>query len=618
MKRLIDFLNVCLVTNRGCNLRCDHCYIEPSLLASKSGISKEDFALAYSRISQLLEKDTRITAANVEILGGEITQMPFSFWEQMLPFALKKHAALKQATGKPAALAWCTNMIFKDIRYPALIEHYADDENWAVFIPWEMDSGRFGSKNKLYKKYLANVLSIPSAPKTINIIPTKQLVSMPIQDLVDTIDQLGITDISSDMLYPYGSGAQFFSEHQPTFDQVSQFYINLTEALKNRPEVTLSPWLEVEASLKNGAGFNLNGNDAYDITIEPDGSMVMNSSMTGSEAPLPSEPIILSDEAWALRAIWENTMQMDAKFSHEHETCFQCPFLRYCNGGYYHYKALPPDVLTVYSEDDCPGYKKYWQYAEARIKSSGERLYDITLANHLRERDRLRSPLKAFAQADSKPIREDALAIDLKSFLMAIEAFPRDHHILMTTHHLMGKSAEQRLWFYDALGISIDIDVQAFSAWPLASQEKIAKNTYSSNYQHVALEPEIVWVFCTQNQDHPTARVILDGISVREWSVEDYDEVIQEEGGSHLPSGLVVDSRNDELFRFLLTNNIPESVQKLSPPRPSMLSRGSARYLFRLREFLSLERFLFLHREDQYPSVYRTPKVEKMLENRRP
>lgn len=586
MRRIIDFMNICLVTNRGCNLRCTHCYIEPALLASKGGMSEAHFKLTYERIEALLKLDAHTSLINVEILGGEITRMPFEYWQNLLPFALGKHQHFREITGKAASLAWCTNMIFQDDRYFDLILAHKDNPNWGVFIPWEPDTNRFGTRNKLYPRYLKNLERIKDAGKTLNIIPTKMLVEMPIEEFVKVVQEGSFFDISSDMLYPYGSGKAFFEEHQPTFGQVSDFYIRMTEALEKIDGITISPWDEVSGSLMTGKGFNLNGNDAYDLTIEPDGSVVLNSSMTGTEAPLPSQSISLEDPLWSYKILFENIRQMDVKFSAEQPECNQCEYLRYCNGGYYHYKYLTPEALARYNQDDCAGYRKYWDYAKARLGSGVVNVSDL---NHQAMRAQLRKQHHEGFVEPSVPVFESTLATTYEAFFSSLADLSKSEYIVIDESRVFGSTLSERLWFYDGIGVEVEVSSDLLAKAGENQWMRIARNLASGNYRTLRLEPEVVWDYCSKHTSSRFAQLVLDAVIATRLA----HGVVAGTVATTMPSSLVVDQRNDELLRFVLLNNVPDSILAMAQTRAiPLLSRASADAVQKIRKHINFESLL--------------------------
>lgn len=588
MKRIIDFMNICIVTNRGCNLRCTHCYVEPALLASKFKMSEAHYQKAYERIEQLIKVDQHVRRVNVEVLGGEISRMPFEFWQRQLPFSLAKQAHFKQMTGHSAAFAWCTNMIIQDPRYFDLLNEHGHEPNWEVFIPWEMDTHRFGRNNKLFPTYLENVKKLDRAKKAINIIPTKHMLSLPIQEIKDFIRANGFSDLSCDMLYPYGSGKAYFDNNQPAFHEVSQFYIDLTEALIDEDWITISPWDEVSGCLQTGKGFNLNGNDAYDMTIEPDGSVVLNSSMTGTEAPLPSQALYLDAENWAFKAFFENIRQMDVKYSVEFEQCRQCEYLRYCNGGYYHYKYLPHEQISLYDQEDCAGYKKYWDYAKDKL---GPKVASISVMNHeaVRAAIRARRSVPAPGQVD-RTYCESELPREYEGYFASIAEMPEGSAISVDVPRVFGSSISERMWFYDGLGLKPSIEASVVQALDQVSLRNIARNMVGGNYKAIQTDAALVWSYVARFPEDWAASYLLNASAVIRGSQRVEPGLLPPSVGT---SGLVIAEHNDEVFRFVINHPIPDALLPLLKPyEVTSLSQVSSRFLASLKEYLKIEDLL--------------------------
>lgn len=586
MKRHIDFINFCIATNRGCNLRCTHCYVEPELLKSKFGMDEETFKKTYARVADLYKASKNVTHLNVEILGGEITRMPFEFWEKMLPYSIAQHEAFAKDTSKRNALAWCTNMIIQDERYFGLINSIENHEDWSLFIPWEPDTNRFGTRDKLFGRYLENVKRV-TAPKGLNIIPTIALIKLPIQGLVDFIKECKFDDISCDMLYPYGSGKAFFEANQPPFHEVSDFYIRMTEAFSQIENLSLSPLYEVTGSLLKGTAFNLNGNDVLDVTVEPDGTVVMNSCMTGTEAPLPSKTLHVDDANWALKLLFENGRQMHVKYDLEHETCDQCEYLRYCNGGYYHYKYLSDDQLAKYATEDCPGYKKVWDYCNDKVKDTKT---PVTTLIHERERQKIRKSRESIAFSPVNWVFESEITFGYESYFESLaEADMTQLAIVVDQDKVFGLTLVERLWFYETIGAHYKIGETLLQTMKIKDRHILARNACHDNYAFLINMADCVWPFVTDYPDHLLSRRIIEAISAT--LSEPLLASISAEP-TITPSGLFIDDRNDELFRFMLLNEAPAEIKDRANSIKVHLSETSEVYMRQLKHYISMENLL--------------------------
>jgi sulfatase maturation enzyme AslB (radical SAM superfamily) len=496
----------------------------------------------YARIAELMKLDTRINNAAVETLGGEPTMMPYEFWEHYIPWSLNKSKEIEKDTKGEVVFAFCTNMILNDKRYLDLFKNYSKDPNLELFISWEEDTGRYGRNNKLFPRYQENVLSVADAAKTISLIPSKHLVNnKPVAALfAEVIDPLGINDISTDMLYQFGSGKEFFKNNQPDYGDISRWYIELSEMAKAR-EITLSPRDEIIASLLKDQSFHCMGNDSYDLEFEPDGTATLNSSMTGNEAIIPTRTLHIDDNSFAQKAIFENVAELDAKACQEHDFCFQCEYLTYCNGGYYHHKLLPKAELEAISEGDCPGFKKYWDYVSGLYPNRENR----TL---IRQRNRLR----AVARREYVRPKE----INLEIAVINESELPRVYddffamitgdvdNIMIDQDDRYGKNYRERLWFYDSLGKRVGVTDQLLLEHPASA--KVIENAVYGNYKNIKIPPMQVMRYVGRNVDIRISRQIIEAIAIMKFT-----PIVTSRGDLDvMPSGMIVDERNLELFEW--------------------------------------------------------------------
>lgn len=551
MRKHSELLNICLVTNRGCNLRCKHCYIEPELLSSKEYISDDVFKLIYKRTMELVRLDKKTYRVNVESLGGEPTFIPYEFWDRNLPYAMEMAEKMKELSDKKIAFAFCSNMIISDERYYDLFDRYSDNSNFELFVPWEPDTQRFGSRDKLYKKYEYSLSRLKNSPKTLSLIPTKELISIGVDKVIkDHIIKHNFNDVSTDMLYQFGSGKEFFEKNMPLFSQVSQWYIDLVESAPLN--VTISPYEEVRQSLTLGVPYHCMGNDHYDVEIEPDGSTSLNSSMTGSEAKMPSRPLSVHDDKWAIKLMFENTVDLDLKLNGAYDFCRQCEYQRFCMGGYYHYKLLSSDAINYLTESgsgDCPGYKKFWQHISKKHANEISPIYELNfknLLNNLRLGRITRSQDNVEFHCES-----DLMKGGYESYFSKI-IDSEIRGIVIDKKMVFSKTISQRLWFYDSLGVQVIIDCDYWTK----DLNKVVENYVYGNYKFIKFSDIDVLGWCINNPNESISKDILSAISlvknIQNCKIIDSDEV------TILSSGLYVDARNTELFQwaYFVDNNV--------------------------------------------------------------
>lgn len=542
MKRIADFLNFCIVTNRDCNLRCHHCFVAPELFSSKERMSIETYKLAYKRLFEIISLTPKLKFLNVEALGGEITRVPIEFWEEAIPFTLEQHAKLKSILGRTSTYLFCTNLIIKDEGYFDLMNKYKDDPSWSIFIPWEPDTNRFGKEDKLFPRYWDAVQRV-EAKKAFNFIPTKTVLGMDFSHIEKLIDDGGFTDVSCDMLYPFGYGEEFFNKNQPPYAEVSDFYQKMSEKMKSRTDFDLSPWDEYSSCLMSDSSLNINGNELLDISIEPDGSVFLNSSITGSFSPKNIVPLNISDPLFALKVLFESCQQMHIKFDKCWDECHSCDYLRYCNGGYFYHKEVDLDKIKSLSDGDCSGLKKFWDYC---AKETGATDKIISRKNHEAKVNKIRKGLSVELGKIHGFIESSESHSDY--FNKINKAKKERLRVVLTDKVLFGKSVVERLWFYEAIGMKVEIDRDLLLSLDEKSLEVIARNIVNETYEYTNLSDSIVLLYVEKYGDSLLSKQISLLIKVMSSEAAINDE----SGYTKLFKTLDISPKSDEMIRFAI------------------------------------------------------------------
>lgn len=550
MKRIADFLNFCIVTNRDCNLRCKHCFVSPELFSSKERMSIEVYKLAYRRLFEIISLAPKLKFLNVEALGGEITRMPIEFWAEAIPFTLEQHSKLKSILGKASTYLFCTNLIIKDEGYFDLINKYKNDQNWSVFIPWEPDTNRFGKEDKLFPRYWEAVQKI-EAKKAFNFIPTKTVINMDFSKIISLIDEGGFTDVSCDMLYPFGYGEEFFNENQPQYSDVSDFYKKTSEQLGGRSNFDLSPWDEYSSCLLSDSSLNINGNELLDISIEPDGSVFLNSSITGVFSKKSTIALNVSDPMFALKVLFESCQQMHIKFDKCWDHCHDCDYLRYCNGGYFYHKEIDLDKVKSLSKNDCSGLKRFWDYCAEKTGATDK---IISRENHKKEITKIRST--SFSQ---RPPIQNSFSESTEShidYFNKINKSKKENlRVILTDSVLFGKSVVERLWFYEAIGMKVAIDEALLLALDLPSLETIARNIANETYENIDLPDSVVFFYTNKHPERLFSKQVRMMTEVMSSEITINDDT----GYSKLFGVLDISPKSDEFIRFSIRNKSSNS-----------------------------------------------------------
>lgn len=546
MRRVINQINVSITTNRTCTLRCTHCYIAPHLFDDKSQMKEETFRLIFDRVEELYERDGNLEEIEWEAIGGETTMMPFEWWDRQLPWALDRIEQINKKLRSPGSLNFLTNLIYSDKRYTGLLNEYANHPSFALYTSWEPDTERFGKRNQLFKKFYATLESLEAKNKILDIILTKEVISMGAQKVLDLFVPAGITDFSMKMISPYGSGKAFFEPNMTDFQSMTDFFRDMNR-LKPK-HVTFTPQEEMLSSLYKGGSFQCNGNFKYDLSIEPDGSCHFNANQTAEEATVAFRTLNIDDPMWATKLCFENKTEENNKLSISHPECDQCEYMHYCNAGWYHYKIHDPKVIDLYRRDECSGYKKFWKDNEDFL--GGQKVDRSAIIHRQKIREIMASAPGAIPVTES--VRESDLPKvynDYFSMIGGVSAVELDQHIRY------GKNLLERAWFYEDLGIRTTVNPEILSTSPFV--DKLVEHVAYGNYGHMSI-PDL-WL---QNYSVHGASAIAKRL---------YAAIALMTGvaiGSLPQSDLIIDSRNEELFRFAyhLSRRLGYHVEEIVEP----------------------------------------------------
>lgn len=488
MHNALDMLNVCIAPTRFCNLRCDHCYVAPDLLSDKSQMAEAVYRRTFDRIEELFKSDQKVSAINVELLGGELTMMPLAFWERNLPWTLERMASWDALYGAEAALIWCTNLIFKDEGYVDLLNRMGEQFGYGLdlFVPWEPDTNRFKKDFKLLPRYLKTLEAITGIKrKTLCVTMSKAVIEQGPQFLVDTFVARGITDITCDMLYPAGSGKGYFSR-TCTYGQVSDFIVELRGVLPDTVE--LSPLIEMESACRTLTHYHYPGNDTYDLEVEPNGEVTFNSSFTGDESILGSQTLSVDDPLFALKAIFNNTPQLRLRHGMPYEACEDCEFAVACSGGWAWHKQLSPEMASYISGGDCAGLKRLWAFAKSRagISHADRGAYLSRIERTQRKGVAMSRRLKAAIERGADvPLIEDGFCGDYEGFF---GEFDRPRIVAMTSGEMFQKSWCERLFFYDAIGCQVLAERDWYCRAAEEGGEELYRHIIYRNYHYLAFD----------------------------------------------------------------------------------------------------------------------------------
>ncbi len=584
--RSIEMMSTTISTNLNCNMSCRHCYIQPELLRLKEYIDESTYRRCVEVIIEAFRLDDSVTYLHLDVLGGEATLMPYEFWERNLPWTLDRISELN-AEGIQTEFTFCTNLMWKDERYLDLLRAHRHHPAMDIAISFEGgESGRFGRGMAIFPKFLQRIEALGDCNMlNLVLIMGQGVIDLGPDYIIETFVKRGITDITCDMIFPWGSGKAYFQQYQPKYADVARFIAELTE--KGKPYgLTVDHLDDIRKSLGTLSRSQNTLNDAYEYHWDHRGNLSLNPNQTGTEAVLPSVGMNAWDKHAALKVVWSNSSELDRKLSYQHSFCEACPYLQACNSGWYPHKALPEETLRNLMGDagagltSCPGFFELWDaLAPECLDLSG-----VTRYGDERRLRRLRRKAAAKSKA-SQILYEEAFIHDYDGFFQAVQGSTQ---VQLFDGALFGLTPRERLWFYDRVGLQVEFSggLLNFGDCP-----QIIAHALAGNYHTVDVEPATVTAFAILNPHHRLSSFIGDAICLAaKW---ENLEVEVGAGVTVLPSGLEVSHLFEDLILWAMVNldevqpllvTVVLSNPTLKPASKDYLQRIK-RSAYRLRRF---------------------------------
>lgn len=198
--------------------------------------------------------------------------MPFEFWERNLPWVLDRISDLN-AAGTPTEFTFCSNLMWKDDRYLDLLRQFKGHPAMDIAIPFEgPESGRFGKNMAIFPKYLERIEALGECNMlNLVLVMGQGLIDLGPQYIIDTFVKRGISDVTCDMIFPWGSGRSYFDRAQPYYRDVARFIEDLTE-LGAPYGLTVDHLDDMRKSLRTLSRSQNTLNDAYEYHWDHRGS----------------------------------------------------------------------------------------------------------------------------------------------------------------------------------------------------------------------------------------------------------------------------------------------------------------------------------------------------------
>lgn len=546
--RSIEMMSTTISTNLNCNMSCRHCYIQPELLRVKEYIDEATYRRCVQVIIDSFHLDESVTYLHLDVLGGEATLMPFEFWERNLPWTLERITELNDA-GIQTEFTFCSNLMWRDERYLDLLRAHRHHPAMDIAISFEgPESGRFGRNMAIFPKFLSRIEALGDCNMlNLVLIMGQGIIDLGPQYIIDTFVKRGITDVTCDMVFPWGSGKAYFDAYQPQYADVASFIAELTD-LGKPYGLTVDHLDDMQKSLRTLSRSQNTLNDAYEYHWDQRGNLSLNPNQTGTEAIRPYVSLHALDDNAPLKIIWGNSSELDNKLSFEHDFCRDCKYLQACNSGWYPHKGLEPNVVRQYMEVgnesgfSCPGFYELWEREATRN-------FDPIGVTRYGDERRIRKARRiAGSSRDSAMLTETDFLEDYEGFFAAIKSSQR---VLVFDGEMFGLSPRQRLWFYDRIGRIVEFKGGVVS---FAEASSIIAHSIAGNYHTIEVTPAEVAAFVNSNHNHPLTGYLWDALSVvNGW--ESAPLVIREGYSKHGHSRLEVSFKFEDLLIWALQHS---------------------------------------------------------------
>lgn len=489
-------------------MACKHCYIQPELLRIKEYIDEPTYRRCVEVIIEAFHLDESVSYLHLDVLGGEATLMPYEFWERNLPWTLDRVSELNDA-GIQTEFTFCSNLMWRDERYLDLLRAHRHHPAMDIAISFEgAESGRFGRNMAIFPKFLKRIEALGDCNMlNLVLIMGQGIIDLGPQYIIDTFVKRGITDVTCDMVFPWGSGKAYFDRYQPQYSDVARFIAELTD-LGKPYGLTVDHLDDMQKSLRTLSRSQNTLNDAYEYHWDQKGNLSLNPNQTGTESVRPHMSLHAWDANAPLKIIWGNSSELDNKLSYEHDFCRDCTYLQACNAGWYPHKGLEAGVVRKYmtpttqSGFSCPGLFELWEREAAHS-------FDAIGVTRYGDERRVR---KARRIAKARYCGAQMIELDyVGNYEGFFDAVKNADSVEVFDGELFGLTVRQRLWFYDRVGrfVMFDGGVSAFK-----EASSIIAHAVAGNYHTIEVAGDEVGQFCALYPNHALTAYLRDALAV--------------------------------------------------------------------------------------------------------
>jgi hypothetical protein len=510
-------------------------------------MSNSLYSQALSQIRRLVELDQRIDTLEMEALGGETTLMPYSFWEHKLPETIDMLKDFRRSKGVRVDLVFVTNGIFPDKKYIDLFNSYKNEPLFELTTSWDLDTNRFGSKDRLMPRFIENMASL-LCDKNILITLTQDTLKLTASDLVEKIlGPAGIDSMNFNLLVPSGTALSGQHRSPPKFDDVATYVESLDEQFNNLGLAELLFIEDHKDTLLSGGNDSPLENSAYAMSILPDGSTAMAATLMGEQIEPPRNRLSIADELWPMKALFENSVRIAKTINVLRDECSQCEFYFGCKGGSLYYRDLVETDLDKY---ECIGGKALWKHVN---KSTSIGQWSLV---HLQRQIKTKS-----LHANSyNGVCEASMADDYDSFLETISTLPLGNRIHLVPGEVFNLSLLERIFFYDSLALPVDIP---FSEMNIEDAAIIIRHQVYLNTQIELATQGDVLEFIVKYPEILISKQITTAHQALREHMASSDHV---EKQKLVRDEMYLDERNEDLFIWVALNLIDTSTFTDSSP----------------------------------------------------
>ena len=364
------------------------------------------------------------------------------------------------------------------------------------------------------------------------------LIDLGPQYIIDTFVKRGISDVTCDMIFPWGSGRSYFDRAQPYYRDVARFIEDLTE-LGAPYGLTVDHLDDMRKSLRTLSRSQNTLNDAYEYHWDHRGELSLNPNQTGTEAVRPYINLNVWDRNAALKVVWGTTASSMQNCPTSMTSAEGVPTCR---------PATPVGTLTSSSHLKCS--ESTWLLRKGvqlprvlpamgkQAQTSFDQVGVTRYGNARREKD------QSYCTGGCRrghSLFETNYVDDYEGYFDAVRSAVV---VRVIPEMLFGCTVRQRLWFYDRLGKQVDFEggLSRFG-----EEASIIAHSLAGNYHSLGIDDALIWDFVRRRPDHHLSGFILDAVQLARWM----DLPIEVVGGfPRWNSGLEVSFKFEDLIMW--------------------------------------------------------------------